>query len=315
MIKKLLIFSSVLLLLTGCIQKEEPIERFQTEIVKTELTAPFSAPETELIAPFPTAGTSIKETVPITETTIEMLQTTVVKETSAVDNEEERTAISEAIEKTEIIPETEQAVSAPNVQNIENRDFSFFDDSLFIGDSVCSGLKLYSNLLDVQHVAARGNIGTWNINDYTFQYENSTNETDYMSIVEMYHPQKVLLWMGLNDIYMTSADKRNASLQNIADNIHAVWPETEIYAVSMTPINHNHKWFEKGAMDLIEENNKSLEQYCMDNDNMRYIDVFQCLLSPEEELDTDYDGGDGLHLSQKAYFVILNQIIESIQEE
>lgn len=218
---------------------------------------------------------------------------------------------------TKSVIEMEEIITSENTDIIDyyeldnNMDFSWFDDAIFLGDSICSGLKLYDGLLDVNQVIARGNVGTWNIDNYTFQYENSTNELDYLTIIEKYKPKKLFIFMGMNDLYMISAEDRNINIESIKNSILNISEDIDIYVLSLTPISESHKWAANGGKVRIKEYNESIEQYCNNSDSINYIDIYT-VLSNDDNLIERFDGGDGLHLSYSAYIRILNQIINQL---
>lgn len=212
--------------------------------------------------------------------------------------------------------ETSTSPSETAEQNksiITDMDYSFFDNSLFIGDSICSGLKVYNNLLDVSHVAARGNVGTWSVNNYTYPYDSqSVQEMPYIDIVSMKQPENIFIWMGMNDLYVIDEETRNENIQSMANAILEVSPNSKIYLVSITPISNTHKWaINSAGQQKITTYNAAAKEYCSLS-NITYIDVYDPLCI-NGELGAEYDGGDGLHLSEKAYHVVLTTIINSLQ--
>lgn len=193
----------------------------------------------------------------------------------------------------------------------------YFSDSLFIGDSICSGLKIYGGLLNVENCAARINVSTWGINKYTFQYKsNSTAELDALSIVKLYQPKKIFIWMGMNDLYVVSADKYASNLCDLAESYIEASPGCKVYAVSISPMSSTHKWnVELDGNNRINEYNQAVKDKCDEVDYLEYINIHDCLTDSSGYLASENNGGDGIHLSSGAYTKVLTEIFNYMENE
>ena len=193
----------------------------------------------------------------------------------------------------------------------------YFSDSLFIGDSICSGLKIYGGLLNVENCAARINVSTWGINKYTFQYKsNSTAELDALSIVKLYQPKKIFIWMGMNDLYVVSADKYASNLCDLAESYIEASPGCKVYVVSISPMSSTHKWnVELDGNNRINEYNQAVKDKCDEVDYLEYINIHDCLTDSSGYLASENNGGDGIHLSSGAYTKVLTEIFNYMENE
>lgn len=193
----------------------------------------------------------------------------------------------------------------------------YFSDSLFIGDSICSGLRVYGGLLNVENCAARINVSTWGINKYTFQYKsNSTAELDALSIVKLYQPKKIFIWMGMNDLYVVSADKYASNLCDLAESYIEASPGCKVYVVSISPMSSTHKWnVELDGNNRINEYNQAIKDKCDEVDYLEYINIHDCLTDSSGYLASENNGGDGIHLSSGAYTKVLTEIFNYMENE
>lgn len=208
--------------------------------------------------------------------------------------------------------------SAPQKQYDRNVTFAdYFSDSLFIGDSICSGLKIYGGLLNVENCAARINVSTWGINKYTFQYKsNSTAELDALSIVKLYQPKKIYIWMGMNDLYVVSADKYASNLCDLAESYMEASPGCKVYAVSISPMSSSHNWnVELDGNNRVNEYNKAVKDKCSEVDCLEYINIHDCLTDSNGYLASENNGGDGIHLSSTAYSKVLTEIFNYMEDQ
>ncbi|MGN1416249.1 MAG: GDSL-type esterase/lipase family protein [Oscillospiraceae bacterium] len=247
------------------------------------------------------------ETTP-TETTVQSTSPTVTT-TTVTTAAPVQTVPSETTFKT---------VDKDKYKNAEDVVFSeYFSDSLFIGDSICSGLKIYAGCLNVENVAARLNVSTWGINKYTFQYKsNSTAELDALSIVKLYQPKQIYIWMGMNDLYVVSEDKYAENLCSLAKSYIDSDPGCKVYAVSISPMSSSHKWnVEMDGNNRINEYNKAVEEKCSEVDYLTYINIHDSLTDSYGYLASENNGGDGIHLSASAYKKVLTEIYYYMEYE
>ncbi len=195
-------------------------------------------------------------------------------------------------------------------KSLNNNYLDFFSDSLFVGDSICSGLKVYGGFLDTEHVAARGNVASRSIDNYTFQYKNnSTAEMSALEIVEYYQPDDIFIWMGMNDLLCISDEKFAENMKNIAADYLEVSPDSKIHIVSMSPMASTHKWnINNDGNNRINTYNKKMKETCDNTDYIDFINVHDCLTNNSGYLASENDGGDGIHLSSAAYKKVLNEI-------
>lgn len=213
---------------------------------------------------------------------------------------------------------TFKTVDKDKYKNAEDVVFSeYFADSLFVGDSICSGLKIYGGCLNVENVAARLNVSTWGINKYTFQYKsNSTAELDALSIVKLYQPKQIYIWMGMNDLYVVSAEKYAENLCSLAQSYMEAAPGCKVYAVSISPMSSTHKWnVELDGNNRINEYNKAVQKKCSEVDYLTYINIHDALTDSYGYLASENNGGDGIHLSASAYKKVLTEIYYFMEYE
>ncbi|MGN0692346.1 MAG: SGNH/GDSL hydrolase family protein [Oscillospiraceae bacterium] len=225
--------------------------------------------------------------------------------TSAVISEStsEDTSVSETeTTVTETVSESE--VTSTGDGPSTEWDPAFYDDCLFFGDSICRALSVYNDLVDPERVAAVGGGAARNLNDFTFKL----HDIDYTvtTAAEAYQPDMAFLWMGVNDINITDKETYTANLEGLAREINEVSPESRIIIIGMTPTASYHEW---GANATIIEYNAAAEEMVSSSQlPMYYIDVGDVVSDENGYLLTECDGGDGMHLTQLAYYRILSKI-------
>ncbi|MCI5752561.1 MAG: SGNH/GDSL hydrolase family protein [Oscillospiraceae bacterium] len=221
-------------------------------------------------------------------------QTEAVTEETVITDaaaEETVTVISAAAAVSDGVPSTEW-------------DPAFYDNCLFFGDSICRALSVYNDLVDPERVAAVGGGAARNLNEFTFKL----HDIDYTvtTAAEAYQPDIAFLWMGVNDINMTDKQTYAANLEGLAREINEVSPDSRIIIIGMTPTAAYHEW---GANPTIIEYNAAAEEMVSSSElPLYYIDVGDVVSDENGYLLTECDGGDGMHLTQLAYYRILSKI-------
>lgn len=186
----------------------------------------------------------------------------------------------------------------------EDWDPAFYSNCIFFGDSICRALSVYSDLIDPERVAAAGGCAARNIHDFTFKL----NDIDYdlSSAAESFQPDMAFLWMGMNDINMTDKTVYAQNLLQITREINDVSPDSKVIIIGMSPTSADHEW---GANPRIKEYNAAAEEMTESTDlPLYYIDIWDVLSDSRGYLRPEFDGGDGMHLSQRAYYRVLSKI-------
>lgn len=288
-------------------------EEITSETTETNGTSDSVTKETETVVLEDVTDLTTDETVDTASSETEKktsLQTSGSENTSAVS----QTVKTENPKANTVEKDSKITVGSvkPYVKPNDVSFTEYYSSSLFVGDSICSGLKLYAGLLNTENVAARGNVGTWSIDTYKFQYmSNSTKELDAASIVKLYQPEDIYLWMGMNDIYVVSEDKFVSNMLSLAEKYHELSPKSRIHIVSISPIIKTHKWnVNSNGNNRINEYNAAVRDATEDVEYLDWINIHDLLVNSEGCLCSDYDGGDGLHLSQAAYKKVLSGIID-----
>jgi len=183
-------------------------------------------------------------------------------------------------------------------------DKSYFDDVVFVGDSVTLKLYYYDIKTDVLGNAAfltSGSLGVtnclWDL--YAEKEVHPSYQGTKMRVpdgVKATGRSKVYIMLGMNDIYLYGIDSTIESLKTLAKEIKEKNPEAEFFMQSVTPIYGN-----KIAVtnDLVNQYNEKLI-LCCQQEKWKYIDVSSVLKDKNGELPLEYCGDPdamGIHFS------------------
>lgn len=183
------------------------------------------------------------------------------------------------------------------------------EESLFVGDSICSGFSAWG-VLKSKNVYAVGNVAARNLLDYDMYYQNSPAKL--VPVLEEAKPRRVFFWMGMNDVNITSAEVYCKNYKKIID-LTLDNSDADVYVCAITPIS-NLKFTRS---ERIDEFNNAIKNYIIQNYQTRvhYVNFAEPLKTADGLLSNEYNGGDGIHLGKKAYFIALHEINKQIKLE
>lgn len=184
----------------------------------------------------------------------------------------------------------------------------FLEDSLFVGDSVTDGFKLYvnnyGNLPSVNFfsTASYGYINACRDKETSSLHPKIGGETMYIwEAVEYYEAERVFINFGLNDFGYIQDSKLVECLQTICANIHSASSETEIVFMSCGFFTKNARNAGKGVdNDRVRAKNEIVLNFCKEN-GYDFIDVSWAYADAEGYLDSQYSYDDYCHLGYSKY--------------
>lgn len=195
-----------------------------------------------------------------------------------------------------------QAIIKKNRYNELNKH-AIENQIVFLGDSIIEYYNTDKHFSD-QIIYNRGIAG-----NRTIDIKERINE-NVLSI----NPSKIVLHIGTNDI--GAKLNHDIILNNLIDIIQLIRDrddEIEIIINSVLPINDSNRFFyniiygSRKNSDIIKLNNKY--QQIAELYNCVYIDLFSLLIDDEGKLDLSYTF-DGLHLNDRGYSIITQEIIK-----
>ena len=228
-------------------------------------------------------------------------QTYVPEATTAagVTTAAEQTTKQEETTTTQAAPSGSGLKLSGSAEAVEFTKKDYYSNSVFMGDSVISGIESYGYLDNV--------VG--NVNATSGKLES------YVSEAMKSNPSKVFIMVGHNDAnYGTIKEESLASnITDIVEEIHKKKSSTKVYVLSITPItsayekksstNVKQSYIDK-ANSLIEENASS--------GKYTYVDVASAYKDTNGYMKTDCTG-NGINLKNSYYPFLLNGIAEAVK--
>lgn len=177
----------------------------------------------------------------------------------------------------------------------------FSDKSLFVGDSICRGFSAYT-VTKSQSVFAVGDVAARNFFDKDFYYNGE--KTSYKDLLSKIQPEYIFLWMGMNDVNMTSAAEYCKNYEKII-SLTLSNSNAKICVCAISPVNSNFT-----DNSLIDSFNLAIKQYIPENFSGRvsYIDFAYLFKNSSNKLADGLDSGDGIHLAPECYYAAIAEI-------
>lgn len=209
--------------------------------------------------------------------------------------------------KTDAAVETQE----PTEEEIEHPvSASWFDDAVFVGDSITLKLSYYCennpDALGAAEFFCAGSLGynsaLWDIDDPNAvhpYYRGEVELTEYCA--EKTESDKVFIMLGMNDIGLYGVEGAGDACKQLVDRIKSHTPDVKIYLQSTTPILEG---FEIGDLNNanIDKFNVWLQQFCEDN-GYKYMDINSIMRDESGYLRADYCSDPeamGIHFTDAA---------------
>lgn len=231
-------------------------------------------------APEPTAS----ESATVSETVEPITSESAAEEETAATTEEE----------------TAEESTVPTVTFVNNYTRGFFDNDLFIGDSISTGLYLYG-FLDKFNVFAE--VGLNPESAVSHQIDGVT----CVEKVSAMQPRNIYIMLGTNGLaYFDGSYMANKMVELIAE-LEVACPTANIYVITIPPVTAAHEAEGNETMALVNLYNTNLKDLC-ELGGYGCIDLCTLLQDENGYLSSKYAEEDGLHFLGDAYIAMLGYV-------
>lgn len=232
----------------------------------------------------------------ITQSSIEMSNN---ETTSAADTESTTSAVTESTTSSttsaaQVSGGVARITTKAEIQEYTSR--SNYDDAVFFGDMIVSGIGEYG-YLDTSRIFSDNNLTT----------DKALNS---VSSVVAANPSKVYVLVGLNDLNYGTRSGENVAerIGSIVESLKEAIPSVKVYVVSLLPITQSFeaKSNVKITQAAIDEANSTLAARATEY-GMTFIDIADAFKDESGYLNTDVSTG-GYNLNHNYYPFFLNNI-------
>lgn len=232
-------------------------------------------------------------------------ESTVSEPQSTSFSESFSSAESSAASSSEHIP-----VLTPQLTTDYDEDF--FKNDLFIGDSIFTGLYLYS-YIERENVAAVGGYTPYRALNSAF------DEAFYIGSAADYakdkQPEHIIIMLGSNGLTpQTDLDEYGNDYRELLNNLKDECPDSAICVVSVPPIAANSSMASYSGITnaLIDELNEVIFALCTDT-GAAYCDLNSVLKNDKGYFNEEYVYDDGMHFVGKTYPVLLSRVQKTLE--
>lgn len=241
------------------------------------------------------------------------------KESSADTTEATSDTTEPAPETTEPVTtepeatETEPpATTAPaeNVNPLPERDAKsadYFDDCIFVGDSITVGLSTY------QFVPATRVYATIGLNITRVMTETVATEYGKIPIlegIEQAQPKYVYVMLGSNGIAWLSNETMLKQYHEFTSAVQEVSPDTEIVVMSIPPVTAGRENASESPIQNSDINTYNSELLKMANEyGYHYLDINTALKGNDGKLPEADASKDGMHFNKATYEVLVDYLL------
>lgn len=217
--------------------------------------------------------------------------------------------VAKTINTEEALPELSM------VQVMENGrvDISYFDDVLFLGDSLADGFKVYNSSLELKDSKA-GYLTQRSMSPRSFlqpgvHVDAGGGPVDVWAVIEQVQPGKMYLTLGTNALMSMSPEDFIVTYYQLVDKIRRTSPNTQIYVTTITPVAAwKSRKESRLSFDRIYQANQLIAKMCVE-ENLALINLYDVLKSSSGYLREDIAASDGIHLSPSGYREWLDYLI------
>ncbi|MDE7230405.1 MAG: hypothetical protein K2N56_07980 [Oscillospiraceae bacterium] len=189
-------------------------------------------------------------------------------------------------------------------------DPAIFDDDLFIGDSIFTGLYLYG-YLDVNNVAAKVGYTPYNALHKDFSQTYSGSAADYAKEKQ---PKRIFIMLGSNAMGAgANFDNMVAQYDDLISALKDNSPSSEICVISIPPVTADSSAaasakISNGSIDSVNVKLKNMAK----NAKVAYLDLNAMLSDDDGYFMKEYAEMDGLHFKGTTYKVLLSALQREI---
>ena len=192
----------------------------------------------------------------------------------------------------------DERFSVPLPQS-DMRETAYFNDAVFVGDSITTGIDLYSSLTNTSVVASTGiNLETV-LTAQSVRNKAGEKVTIPQAVKEL-KPAKIYIMLGTNGIDWMTVDQVIAQYEKVFDTLKKDNPDAIFYIQSIPPVTKEKESKSNGlTLKNIKEFNARLLKLA-ESKKAYFVDVHSALASEDGYLSPDIST-DGVHFEASVY--------------
>ncbi len=219
------------------------------------------------------------------------------------------------VEKTINLEAETAEINMIQVPYNDHVDISYFDDVIFMGDSLADGFKVYTRTGNLKLKDSKAVYLTQkSTSPRTFlqpgvRIDAGEGPVDVWATIEQRQPGKMYITLGTNALMAMSPEELVDSYGQLIDKIRRTSPDTVIYVTTITPTTRRKAAREpRLSFDRIYQSNLLLARMCREK-GLGLINLYEVLKNDSGYLREEIAAGDGYHLTPTGYGEWLEYLI------
>lgn len=177
---------------------------------------------------------------------------------------------------------------------------SYFDDALFVGDSITEGIKLYDVMNNATVLSSTGvNLDSLYTKDAITLADGS--KVPILEASKNYTPGKIYLMMGVNSLLSDEESFRTAYAR-VVDTLTSQHPDAILYIQSILPVTADYEKRQNAVADnaKIDRYNEILKELAAEK-QVYYLNVAEVFKDADGCLPNSASPKDGIHFGSSWY--------------
>lgn len=190
---------------------------------------------------------------------------------------------------------------------------NYFDDVVFLGDSLADGFKVYNTSLSLKDSKAVY-LTQKSTSPRTFlqpgvKIDAGAGLVDVWAVIEQRQPGKMYITLGTNALMAMEPSEFITSYYQLVEKIRSVSPDTTIYITTIPPTSKDYAAKESRlSKERILEANQLIAKMCTEK-NLSLISLYDVAAGRDGYLREEINS-DGIHMTPDGYRQWLNYLIE-----
>lgn len=179
-------------------------------------------------------------------------------------------------------------------------DSSYFDDAVFIGDSLSVGIKTYELMPNATVLAVEG-LNPQTIMTSTAVENKSGEKVKVIDALKEYNPKKIYIMLGSNGFFWMDKDTFMKYYAEFINEVKAQHPDAIIYIQSIMPVTKEKEESDpRFANSIINEFNADIIKMCEEL-GVYYLDCASAVAGEDGALPEEASPSDGMHFTATYY--------------
>lgn len=220
--------------------------------------------------------------------------------------DESSSSATESLSQSQSQPQPVYAFGQP-VPETPQVDDSYFDDAMFVGDSITTGIELYGVMPNATVVASTG------INPNTIMTTPDIELADGSSVtilqaMSAYHPKKIYIMLGSNGVEFIGKETMMELYGEFIDAVKAQHPDSIIYLQSILPVTQAKEAASPElSNDKIDEYNAAIMELAGEKEAY-YLNVAESFKDETGALPDEASPNDGMHFGVSHYEIWMDYL-------